>query len=47
MKAPQLLRQGRSRTQSAWDEYKSAGYNYDAYFSKEISKFDAAIAARD
>lgn len=41
----QLLRQGRNRMQSAWDEYKSAGYDYNAYFSDEIAKFDAAIAA--
>ncbi|MFO0991261.1 MAG: tetratricopeptide repeat protein [Hyphomicrobiales bacterium] len=45
MKDPQLLRQGRSHMQSAWDVYKSAGYEHDAYFGELISKFDAAIAA--
>ena len=40
-----ILNEGRSYLQAARDGYKSAGYDYDAYFSEEIAKFEAAIAA--
>ncbi len=29
---------------AAWDEYKSAGYDYDAYFTDLIAQFDKALA---